>query len=34
MKNDVIKVLQRRKIQVLELWMKNQLADEGLRGII
>jgi len=31
MKNDVIKILQRKKKQILELWMKNQLADEGLR---
>lgn len=31
MKNDVIKVLQRKRTQILELWMKNQLADEGLR---
>jgi len=31
MKNEVIKVLQRKRKQLLELWMKNQLADEGLR---
>lgn len=31
MKNDTIKVLQRKKKQILELWVKNQLSDEGLR---
>lgn len=31
MKNEVIKVLQRRKKNILENWVKFQLADEGLR---
>jgi rsbT co-antagonist protein RsbR len=31
MKQEGIKVLQRKKKQVLEVWMKNQLADEALR---
>lgn len=31
MKNESIKVLQRKKKNVLELWMTNQLADQGLR---
>lgn len=31
MKTDVVKMLQKRKKQIFELWMKNQLADEGLR---
>lgn len=31
MKNESVKVLQRKKKQILETWMKFQLADEGLR---
>ena len=31
MKNESIKVLQRKKKTILETWMKYQLADEGLR---
>lgn len=31
MKNEAIKVLQKKKKTVLETWMKFQLADEGLR---
>lgn len=31
MKNESIKVLQRKKKNILELWMTNQLADQGLR---
>jgi len=31
MKVDISKILQKRKKQVLELWMKNQLGDESLR---
>ena len=31
MKNEVIKILQRRKKNILENWVKFQLADEGLR---
>lgn len=31
MKNTAVKVLQKKKKQILELWMKNQLADAGLR---
>ncbi|KAA2241338.1 STAS domain-containing protein [Chitinophaga agrisoli] len=31
MKVDISKVLQKRKKQILELWMKNQLANETLR---
>lgn len=31
MKNESIKVLQKKKKTILELWMKNQLAEEGLR---
>ncbi|HWA34525.1 MAG TPA: RsbRD N-terminal domain-containing protein, partial [Cyclobacteriaceae bacterium] len=31
MKNESIKIFQKRKIAVLESWMKFQLADEGLR---
>lgn len=31
MKNEAIKVLQKKKKSVLETWMKYQLADEGLR---
>jgi rsbT co-antagonist protein RsbR len=31
MKNEAIKVLQKKKKSVLETWMKLQLADEGLR---
>ncbi|MGA0559744.1 STAS domain-containing protein [Larkinella sp. VNQ87] len=31
MKNTAVKVLQRKKKQIIELWMKNQLADTGLR---
>ncbi|MBT1690383.1 STAS domain-containing protein [Dawidia soli] len=31
MKNESIKILQKRKKAILELWMKNQLAEEGLR---
>lgn len=31
MKNEAIKVLQKKKKSVLEAWMKYQLADEGLR---
>lgn len=31
MKNDVVKILQRKKKNILELWMKNQLSDESLR---
>lgn len=31
MKIDISKLLQKKKKQLLEQWMKNQLADEGLR---
>ncbi len=31
-KNEAIKVLQKRKKEVLEQWINNQLADEGLRN--
>lgn len=31
MKQDVYKDLQKRKKQILDLWMQNQLSDEGLR---
>lgn len=31
MKADVAKTLQKKKKQIIDLWMKNQLADEGLR---
>lgn len=31
MKNEAIKILQRNKKSILEKWMENQLADEGLR---
>ncbi|MBT1711707.1 STAS domain-containing protein [Fulvivirgaceae bacterium PWU5] len=31
MKNESIKVLQKKKTAILELWMQNQLAEEGLR---
>jgi rsbT co-antagonist protein RsbR len=31
MKNEAIKVIQKRKKQILETWMKYQLAEEGLR---
>jgi rsbT co-antagonist protein RsbR len=31
MKNDSIKILQKKKAAILELWMQNQLAEEGLR---
>jgi len=31
MKIDITKMLQKKKKQILELWMKSQLADEGLR---
>jgi rsbT co-antagonist protein RsbR len=31
-KNEAIKALQKRKKEVLEQWMKNQLEDEGLRS--
>lgn len=31
MKNEAVKLLQRKKKAVLEQWMKNQLSDEGLR---
>ena len=31
MKNEVIKILQRKKKNILENWVKFQLADEGLR---
>lgn len=31
MKNEAVKIFQKKKRNILELWMKNQLADEGLR---
>lgn len=31
MKNESIKILQKKKNAILELWMKNQLAEDGLR---
>jgi rsbT co-antagonist protein RsbR len=31
MKSDIVKLLQKRKKQILEDWMNGQLADEGLR---
>ncbi|MDF2437795.1 MAG: positive regulator of sigma-B [Bacteroidota bacterium] len=31
-KNEALKALQKRKKEVLEQWMKNQLEDEGLRN--
>ncbi|MCE3277873.1 MAG: positive regulator of sigma-B [Bacteroidetes bacterium] len=31
-KNEAVKALQKRKKEVLEQWMKNQLQDEGLRN--
>jgi rsbT co-antagonist protein RsbR len=31
MKNESIKIFQRKKKNILELWMANQLADQGLR---
>jgi len=31
MKIDISKMLQKKKKQILDLWMKNQLADDGLR---
>src|SRR5688500_7749609 len=31
MKNEAIKILQRKKKNILENWVKFQLADEGLR---
>src|SRR4051812_15565921 len=31
MKNEAIKALQKKKRNILESWMKFQLADEGLR---
>ena len=31
MKNEAVRILQKKKRQVLEQWMKNQLADEALR---
>ena len=31
MKNEAVKVLQKKKKTILEQWMKNQLEDEGLR---
>ena len=31
MKKDIVKVLQRKKKQVMDLWMKKQLADDTLR---
>jgi rsbT co-antagonist protein RsbR len=31
MKNESIKVLQKKKTTILELWMQNQLSEEGLR---
>jgi rsbT co-antagonist protein RsbR len=31
-KNEAVKALQKRKKEVLEQWMKNQLEDEGLRN--
>lgn len=31
MKNDAVKVLQKKKKNILEQWMKNQLSDAGLR---
>ena len=31
MKYDASKILQRKKRSILELWVKNQLADESLR---
>ncbi|HEY1021629.1 MAG TPA: RsbRD N-terminal domain-containing protein, partial [Flavisolibacter sp.] len=31
MKVDISKLLQKRKKQILEQWMNNQLADQGLR---
>lgn len=31
MKNEAVKVLQRKRKAVLEQWMRNQLSDEGLR---
>jgi rsbT co-antagonist protein RsbR len=31
MKIEIAKMLQKKKKQIIDLWMKNQLADEGLR---
>ncbi len=31
MKNEAVKILQKRKKNILELWMKNQLGDQSLR---
>lgn len=31
MKNEAVKILQKKKKSILEQWMKNQLADDGLR---
>jgi rsbT co-antagonist protein RsbR len=31
MKNDAIKILQKKKKNILDQWMNNQLADQGLR---
>ncbi|RYF99287.1 MAG: anti-anti-sigma factor, partial [Chitinophagaceae bacterium] len=31
MKTDIAKVLQKRKKQILEAWMKLQLSDDSLR---
>src|SRR5215203_1390439 len=31
MKNEAIKIFQKKRKQILESWMKLQLADEGLR---
>lgn len=31
MKNEAVKVLQKKKKSILEEWMKNQLSDQGLR---
>lgn len=30
-KNDAVKIFKKRKKQIMELWMKNQLSDESLR---
>ena len=31
MKNEAVKILQKKRKNILELWMTNQLSDEGLR---
>ena len=31
MKNEAIKIFQRKRKQILETWMKFQMAEEGLR---